>query len=183
MSTRESHITARSVDATISLPTCARNEPSGPGNTSASPPILNRNARTAGFLAAAGVFTTRTWVNPVQVARTTRSTSGNTFGYVTESPDTVGAGNASGQDKATVPPPRVNVTIGASPPSENATSATDTAGRHNPSPPRTNRKSTSAHSPARRARCGTTDDENRNRPSGNAVTSENSVRDASTTTG
>ncbi|WP_223874531.1 hypothetical protein [Salinispora fenicalii] len=102
---------------------------------------------------------------------------------MTESPDTVGAGNASGHDNSTVPPARVNVTIGPSPPPEKATSATDTVGRHNPSPPRTNRKSTSAHSPARRARCGTTDDENRNRPSGNAVTSENSVRDASTTTG
>ncbi|MFG3713388.1 hypothetical protein [Micromonospora sp. NPDC047730] len=121
-------------------------------------------------------------MNPVRVARNTRSTPGNTSPYVAASPLTDGFGNPPGHDRLNDFPRRTNVTAAPAPPSENRTSATDATGRQ-PSDPRRNDRSTSTHDPSDRfTRCGTTADSTVNPPDGFANTCVNSVRADATST-
>ncbi|WP_245724602.1 hypothetical protein [Micromonospora citrea] len=121
-------------------------------------------------------------MNPVRVARNTRSVPGNTSAYVAASPLTDGLGNPPGHDKLSDFPRRTNVTAAPAPPSENHTSATDATGRQPPDT-RRNDRSTSTHEPSDRfTRCGTTADSTVKPPDGFANTCDNSVRADATST-
>ncbi|WP_218670864.1 hypothetical protein [Microbispora sp. GKU 823] len=100
----ESHIAAGGeVKTSVALPSVADMPPSAVSST-LSPDDLTayRIRASAGFSAACGVLTIRTWRKPSVVAVILRSTSGRTFGYVAFGPSSTGAGRVPGQPSARV---------------------------------------------------------------------------------